>query len=70
MSDEQPKCQMTMSDQGRNAVNGCENFWECEKPAKFTMISNLRGTLHVCGLHAHHERKRALKYGLPLPKKL
>jgi hypothetical protein len=45
-----PVCQMTMSDNAR--FNGLENFWECGRPAKFTIIDYLRGKMFLCGLHA------------------
>lgn len=56
MNSTKPTCQMTMSDNGKNPL-GVEKFWECGKPAKATIESNLRGKIFVCGLHARaHDR--------------
>lgn len=49
-------CQITMGEWG--------NYFECGKPAKFTVNDSLRGVICVCGLHARAINKRAAKSGL------
>ena len=61
-------CQMTMSDDGHNKVDGIAHYWKCGKPVKFVIQRRPEDRkLFVCGRHAASERKIATRLGFPLP---
>ena len=57
------KCQITVSDNGNNQVNGHENFWECERPAVAAINDPLRGRLTICKMHLNVYNRARKKYG-------